>query len=185
MLSILPSLSLSSSSSQFTSETSLSQLWLDVCSNLNPSTILLSMVPGRVNLRSADTNTMLIPRKRTKWLGHEVSFTPAWLHGTIFLHDENSLGIVLPNVSSHNYNSINQSIHFIFSIFIFSAFMAQVSASFISRCSGHKALNIIIIIRLGSSVGWAPAGLYLCVRKRSVRPSSRPADSKKFPSVRN
>ena len=40
-------------------------------------------------------------------------------------------------------------------------------------------------IGLGSSVGWAPAGLYLCVRKRSVRPSSRPADSKKFPSVRN
>ena len=25
----------------------------------------------------------------------------------------------------------------------------------------------------------------ICVRKRKVRPSSRPADSKKFPSVRN
>ena len=42
-----------------------------------------------------------------------------------------------------------------------------------------------LYVGLGSSVGWAPAGLYLCVRKRSVRPSSRPADSKKFPSVRN
>ena len=40
-------------------------------------------------------------------------------------------------------------------------------------------------VGVGSSVGWAPAGLYLCVRKRSVRPSLRPADSKKFPSVRN
>ena len=41
-----------------------------------------------------------------------------------------------------------------------------------------------IPVGLGSSVGWAPARLtYVC--KRSVRPSSRPADSKKFPSVRN
>ena len=62
--------------------------------------------------------------------------------------------------------------------FLISACIAQYRKQLQSNTETWKHVG------LGSSVGWAGRA-NLCVRKRSVRPCSRPADSKKFPSVRN